>query len=122
MPSPSDTTGLLRDLRATAEAVRDIQRKAGEVLQQVADNEAADIADRLANAAIAAGMPPARAFGYAEEYSANLGKAQGNIDALLGKFGDLKTELDALIHIVDVLPYRCPNPTAGGRPSLVLKN
>jgi hypothetical protein len=123
MPSPSDTTVLLHDLQATAEAVRDIQRKAREVLQRVTENNAADIADRLANAAIAAGMPPARAFSYAEEYSATLGNAQGTMEAIVGRFGDLKIELDTLIHIANVLPYRCPNPTgSGGRPTLVLKN
>jgi hypothetical protein len=123
MHNPSDTIRLLHDLEATAEAVRDIQRKAREVLQRVADNEAADIADRLANAAIAAGMPPARAFSYAEEYSAALGKARRDADALFWTFGDLKTQLDILIHIATVVPSRCPNPGAVlGHPGLVLTN
>jgi hypothetical protein len=123
MPSSTDTARLVTDLESIAEAVRDIQRKAREVLQRVADNEAADIADRLANAAIAAGMPPARAFGYAEEYLARLSSAKKDLEVTEGVASHAKKEIEALVHIATVVPYRCPNPgAAGGRPALVLTN
>jgi pyruvoyl-dependent arginine decarboxylase (PvlArgDC) len=113
MSKPTDTLRLLRDLQETSVVIRDIQRKATEVLQRIADSEA-NVGDRLANAAIAAGMPPNRAFDYAEEYAAVLGKAQSNIVALSGAAGDLKVELDTLIHIATVVPHRCPNHGVSG--------
>jgi hypothetical protein len=40
MSKPTDTLRLLRGLQETTEAIRDIQRKATEVSQQIADSEA----------------------------------------------------------------------------------
>jgi hypothetical protein len=123
MSNPSDTIRLLHDLEATAEAIRDIQRRIEAIITEVKGNEDNDIADRLAKSAIAAGMPPARAFGYAEEYTARTASARTHLGTLVEHGTRASDAVTALIHIATVVPHRCPNPgTALGRPALVLTN
>jgi methionine synthase I (cobalamin-dependent) len=122
MPSPSDTVRLLAVLYSIAESVRDIQRKSAEVARQIADNEVADIGYRLAAAAIDAGMPAARAYGYAEEHSAVSKNVQRDIAELAERAGDVESGMDILIHIATVVPHRCPShDIRSGRPALVLE-
>lgn len=121
MPTPTDTHDLLRSLEAILATIAKAQKTVNESIEQFRTSGVDTVADKLASAAIAAGMSPGVAGGYAEEYEALLARITKSLAAADESIDDAADKTLAMVHISRVLPHRCPaRPTAAGKPVLLL--